>query len=154
RLGREPMVVPHPVQDAALHRLQAVAHVGERAGGDDAQRIVEVAAARLLVEGRRRVASAAPAAGQLPVLSWPGLAAPRLQCRVLSCHRLVPGARLLGKKARKSARFSPVAPCSSPSILTAGAHVARNGGRLKKCPTGVRSPLCWCPRGRTWAKQR
>ncbi|OIP30338.1 MAG: hypothetical protein AUK47_25230 [Deltaproteobacteria bacterium CG2_30_63_29] len=35
----------HPVEDAPLHWLEAVAHVGQRTRSDDAQRIVEVALA-------------------------------------------------------------------------------------------------------------
>ncbi len=62
RLVVQAQVVPHPVEDAALHRLQAVAHVGERARGDHAERVVEIAAPRLLVErDGLRVAPAAAA---------------------------------------------------------------------------------------------
>ena len=53
-VGAQVLVVQHRVQDAALHRLQAVAHVGQRARRDDAQRVVQVAAPRLGLE--RRVA--------------------------------------------------------------------------------------------------
>ena len=58
------VLLPHRVEDAALHRLQAVAHVGQRARRDDRQRVVEVARLRGLVQrdvlskavGRRRLA--------------------------------------------------------------------------------------------------
>ena len=40
------VLLPHRVEDAALHRLQAVADVGQRARGDDRQRVVEVAGLR------------------------------------------------------------------------------------------------------------
>ena len=43
RRGRGGQVVVHRVQDPALHRLEAVAHVGQRARRDDADRVVEVA---------------------------------------------------------------------------------------------------------------
>jgi len=38
--GNEAQLV-HRVQDAAVHRLQAVAHIGQRTLHDDAHRIVE-----------------------------------------------------------------------------------------------------------------
>ena len=44
------VLLPHRVEDAALHRLQAVAHVGQRARRDDRQRVVEVARLRGLVQ--------------------------------------------------------------------------------------------------------
>ncbi len=42
RTRREVQVLEHRVEDAALDGLQPVAHVGQRARGDDAQRVVEV----------------------------------------------------------------------------------------------------------------
>src|SRR5690606_1228993 len=70
-LGPEAHLVEHREEDAALHRLEAVARVGERARGDDAERVVEVAALGLLRErgvgdGRRR-AHAAPVLAPPPV---------------------------------------------------------------------------------------
>ncbi len=58
-VGVEVQIALHRVEDAALHRLQAVAHVGERTRRDDAERVVEVATLRLFGErgvgdGRRR----------------------------------------------------------------------------------------------------
>ena len=44
------VLLPHRVEDAALHRLEAVAHVGQRARGDDRQRVVQVAALRRFVQ--------------------------------------------------------------------------------------------------------
>ena len=44
------VLLPHRVEDAALHRLEAVAHVGQRARGDDRQRVVQVAALRGFVQ--------------------------------------------------------------------------------------------------------
>ena len=41
----------HRVQDAALHGLEAVAHVGQRARGDDRHRIREVALPHLVFDG-------------------------------------------------------------------------------------------------------
>ena len=43
-------LLPHRVEDAALHRLQAVADVGQRARGDDRERVVEIARLRRLVQ--------------------------------------------------------------------------------------------------------
>ena len=40
----------HREQDAAMHRLQAVAHVGQRPPDDHAHRVIEVGAAHLLFE--------------------------------------------------------------------------------------------------------
>ena len=44
------VLLPHRVEDAALHRLQAVAHVGQRARRDDRERVVEIARLRRLVQ--------------------------------------------------------------------------------------------------------
>ena len=76
----EVQVRVHRVEDAPLHRLQAVAHVGQRARGDDADRVVQVAALRLVRErgGRglrwpfRPAAVAATTAAALP-LATPAL---------------------------------------------------------------------------------
>ncbi len=60
-VGAQPLL-PHRVKNAPLHRLQAVAHIGQRAAGDDRERVVEVAGLRDLVQRRRlflpRVATA------------------------------------------------------------------------------------------------
>jgi hypothetical protein len=42
--------VVHRVDDAAVHRLEAVAHVGQRAPDDHAHRVVEIAALHLELE--------------------------------------------------------------------------------------------------------
>ena len=44
----EVQVVVHRVQDAALHRLEAVTHVGQGAGGDDRQSVGAIACLDLL----------------------------------------------------------------------------------------------------------
>jgi hypothetical protein len=55
-IGAQP-ALPHGVEDASLHGLQPVAHVGQGAAGDDGERVVEVA--RLGdVEQRRRLLNA------------------------------------------------------------------------------------------------
>ena len=43
----------HRVEHAAVHRLQAVAHVGQRAADDHGHRVVEIRGAHLLLEGAR-----------------------------------------------------------------------------------------------------
>ena len=43
----------HRVEDAAVHRLQAIAHVGQRASHDHAHRVIEVGAPHLLFDGDR-----------------------------------------------------------------------------------------------------
>jgi hypothetical protein len=48
-VGREAVLV-HREQDAAMHRLQAVPRIRQRAGDDDAHRISEVGAAHLLLD--------------------------------------------------------------------------------------------------------
>ena len=55
------VLLPHRVQDAALHRLEAVADVGQRARRDDRERVVEVARLRRFVQrdAGRAVAAAA-----------------------------------------------------------------------------------------------
>ena len=52
-VGRDVQVVPHRVQDPPLHRLEAVADVGQGARRDHAQRVVQVARPRRL--GQRDV---------------------------------------------------------------------------------------------------
>ena len=49
-VGVKVQVRVHRVEDPPLHRLQAVAHVGQRARGDDADRVVQIAALRLVRE--------------------------------------------------------------------------------------------------------
>ena len=57
-VGPEAAVV-HRVQDPAVHRLEPVADVGQRAADDDAHRVVEVAALHLALEVDRLDAVAA-----------------------------------------------------------------------------------------------
>ncbi len=55
----QPLVL-HRVEDAAMHGLQSVAHVGERPTDDDGHRVVEVAPAHLVLDvDRDEVAGAA-----------------------------------------------------------------------------------------------
>jgi hypothetical protein len=68
RVGGE-ILLPHRVEDAALHRLQAVAHVGQRARRDHRQRVIQVAGLRGFVERHvvgTAAVSAAGAAGRPP----------------------------------------------------------------------------------------
>src|SRR5690606_15299419 len=58
RVVREVQVVPHPVEDAALNGLEAVAGVGEGAGRDDRQGVGQVPAPGLVGEGGRTVSEA------------------------------------------------------------------------------------------------
>ncbi len=44
------VLLPHREEDAALHRLQPVAHVGQGARRDDRERVIEIAALRGLVQ--------------------------------------------------------------------------------------------------------
>ncbi len=48
------VLLPHRVEDAALHRLQAVTHIGQGAGGDHRQRVVQVPRLRRFVQRHRR----------------------------------------------------------------------------------------------------
>ena len=54
RIGSQ-VLLPHREEDAALNRLEPVAHVGQRAGGDDGERVVEVPGLRGFVKGDRFV---------------------------------------------------------------------------------------------------
>ena len=47
------VLLPHRVEDAALHRLEPVAHVRQRTRGDDRQRVVQVTGLRRLVQRHR-----------------------------------------------------------------------------------------------------
>ena len=55
-IGAVPVVaaVLHGVEDAAVHRLQPVAHVGQRSRHDHAHRVIEVGALHLLLDADRR----------------------------------------------------------------------------------------------------
>ena len=44
------MILAHGVQNAAMHGLQSVAHIGQRAADDDRHRIVEIRLAHLLFD--------------------------------------------------------------------------------------------------------
>ncbi len=57
----------HRVEDAPVHRLQAVAHVGQRARDDDAHRVLEVRALHLLGDGNGADVARLFAAGRLVV---------------------------------------------------------------------------------------
>ena len=50
------------VEDAAMHRLQPVAHVGQRTADDHAHRVIEIGALHLLDDGNRLDAGRAPSA--------------------------------------------------------------------------------------------
>ena len=50
---RRVIVLIHRIEDTPVHRLQAVAHVGQRAAHDHAHRIIEIAAAHLVGNGNR-----------------------------------------------------------------------------------------------------
>ena len=56
RNGAVPVVAAflHGVEDAPMHRLQAVAHVGQRARHDHAHGVIEVGALHLLFDGNGR----------------------------------------------------------------------------------------------------
>ena len=49
-LGQHAEVLEHRVKDAPLHRLESVAHIGQRARGDDRKRVVQVTGAGGLCE--------------------------------------------------------------------------------------------------------
>src|SRR3569623_1218664 len=65
RVGPQVLVVEHRVENAALHRLEAVAHIGQRTRRDDAECVVEIPPPRLVLERRVLLAghSVAAAAG-------------------------------------------------------------------------------------------
>ena len=52
RVGGE-VLLPHRVENAALHRLQAVTHIGERARGDDREGVIEIPGLRRFVKRDR-----------------------------------------------------------------------------------------------------
>jgi hypothetical protein len=53
------VLLPHRVKDAALNRLETIAHIGERARRNDRQRVVQVAGLRRFVQRHRFRAVAA-----------------------------------------------------------------------------------------------
>src|SRR5664279_962223 len=53
RLAGGAPLLPHPVEDPAVHGLEAIAHVGKGAADDDAHRVVEVRALEFLLDGDR-----------------------------------------------------------------------------------------------------
>jgi hypothetical protein len=83
RVGVQVQVVVHRVQDPPLHRLQAVAHVRQRARRDDADGVVQVPALGLLgqvgvrgLHGTAAIAIAAVAAAGFLRLCHPDRLAP------------------------------------------------------------------------------
>ena len=52
RVGRVELQLPHRPQQAAVHRLQPVAQVGQRAGGDGRKRIDQIPLRQRAIEGR------------------------------------------------------------------------------------------------------
>ncbi len=98
-VGVEVQVGVHRVEDAPLHRLQAVAHVGQRARGDDADRVVQVAPLRLdrergvggrrriVAAGRRRAAALAAAPTAVGSARGLGLGAAREKIQLSGGHR-------------------------------------------------------------------
>ena len=99
------VLLPHRVEDAALHRLQAVADVGQGARGDDRQRVVQIPRLRRFVQrdmiGR---SAAAPARGLRARRGW------------RSCRRLsVPGVGRLHRIEEPA--FVGGIPFSQTSIL-------------------------------------
>ena len=56
-VGGEPLL-PHRVQDAALHRLQPIAHVRQRARGDHRERVIQIPRLCGLVQRHRALARA------------------------------------------------------------------------------------------------
>ena len=115
------VLLPHRVEDAALHRLEAVAHVGQRARGDDRERVVEIAALRGLVQ-RDRVGKPAGRRRRRLIGFWRVEERGRAPCGP-ACHvqrdpsyTIFPGfIRFSGSSARLIARITSTAssPCSS-----------------------------------------
>src|SRR5713101_9526457 len=142
RLVGEAVVVVHPEDDAALHGLQAVAHVRQRAAGDDRERVVQVTPPGLLVERRRHCVPAAPspALGRAPAPSRRGLVAPA------EVEFLLP--RLAGRRSLHRSRFVAAGsarnkfsvPRARPEGSSTSAYRLRNFGhggvtfRMAKLP--------------------
>ena len=102
------VLLPHREEDAALHRLEAVADVGQRARRDDRQRVVEIPRLRRLVQRDMvRRPAAAPGRRLSARRGWRG-------CRRLTIARV---GRL--HRIEKSAFVSGVA-FSQTSILVRG----------------------------------
>ena len=100
------VLLPHRVEDAALHRLQAVADVGQRARRDDRQRVVEVARLRRFVQ-RYSVCAVAPPPEAPP--ASPAVSSPpsRLSKRVV--RRLIAfGHELRGKGVTGASEYACV----------------------------------------------
>ena len=75
------VLLPHRVEDAALHRLQAVAHVGQRPRRDDREGVIEIARLRRFVQRDRAGAVARTRRTAAPAEGWRR----RRRCR---CPRL------------------------------------------------------------------
>ena len=156
-VGEEPLL-PHRVEDAALHRLQAVAHVGQRAARDDGERVVQVPRLRDLVERRRSprgsarrgrpVASPSPrflrvAAGRARRPS------PRSSSRLISSLPRGPRGRsglpASGEQVSSLGNSSAVSrvTCSAQGLRVPTANIAANP-RQHRVSTGFSRGLrCW-----------
>ena len=106
------VLLPHREQDAALHRLEAVAHVGQRARGDHRERVVQVAALRGVVQRHRAAAVAR-------------------HCRCRTRHRPAAGAAGPAGASSGSRRRARVRVCAWP-------FSRRSRGRSRRRSRGSR----------------
>src|SRR5262245_3697042 len=121
----------HAVEDAPVDRLEAVPHVGQRAGNDHAHGVIEVGALHLLLERHRHDV----VAGRTRRIS-------QRKYRKFNALRRVGGDR---KTARRKPPDSPVKIANFAYANNRGAPVfrrrnkAESGGRTRRI-----SPGCLC----------
>ena len=116
--GRAEAQLVHRVEHAAVHGLQAVAHVGQRAPDDHRHRVVEVRGAHLLLERARLDVAAAD-----HVSAWPSV-------HLLYTSRFATARALSSMKARRGSTWSPIsiekmrsAAAASSSVTCASVRV-------------------------------
>ena len=126
------VLLPHRVEDAALHRLQAVADVGQRARGDDRQRVVEIARLRRFVERDVLDAARSAAAGDASRSAAPLAAA--IRCRSRLGSAVSPGSMTSNSDGSSCLR-----------LVTPGLCERKEQGIVP----AARSSGCWQPRAQT-----
>ena len=112
----------HRPEDAALHRLQAVAHVGQRAADDDAHRVLEERGLDLLGErARRDVGVGASSVSCVVLLLRRAIGPPVCTTSGLVLTRRGSGRlwRSAGSSCRRASTSSPIRIDSTSSAIAA-----------------------------------
>ncbi len=151
-LAGEVARLPHAEEHPPVHRLQPVAHVGQRAPDDDAHRVVEITALHLLFDVDRH----RPLEGKHRVLVGHALSSPRSDVQVAHVERVCldelaarldlvaheDGEDVVGFDVVLDLDLQQAAASGGPSWSP---RAARRSSRRGPCSAGSRGPS-WRPR--------